>query len=293
MKQANAYNWGERERHPLRVVGDPSADLAAVLTEWEQWQVAGNLSQRTIRERATTIRNLFHDAGCGPLELEPRHIIAYVTRPGLANSSKASYHATIRAYCQWLQRTGKRLDDPTLATPVPKRSKGVPRPISEDQLNAMLARVNRRRTRTMILLAAYQGLRVHEIAKVRGEDVDLQRGNLYVVGKGSKPAVLPLHPLVAAEAPHYPARGFWFPAYGKGGPVGSHAVMQAIKRTMERVGVEATSHQLRHYFGTSLCAKEVPLRVVQELMRHDSPATTAIYTQVSDEQRRAAINVLG
>ncbi|MBN9128493.1 MAG: tyrosine-type recombinase/integrase [Paenarthrobacter ureafaciens] len=293
MRPKRAPNWGEQQRNPpLRVVGEPTGDLDALLTEWANWQEAGNLSRRTIKERAGTIRNLVTSSGCGPLELEPRHIIAFVTREGLANSSKASYHATIRAYCQWLQRTGKRLDDPTLSTPVPKRSKGVPRPISEEQLQMILARVNRRRSRAMILLAAYQGLRVHEIAKVRGEDVDLDRRNLYVVGKGNKPAVLPLHPLVAAVASQFPRRGFWFPSYGEDGPVGSHAVMQAITRTMERCGVDATSHQLRHYFGTTLCARDVPLRVVQTLMRHESPATTALYTLVTDEQARAGIDAL-
>ena len=67
MKTAAArYNWGESKRHPaLHVVGEPTADLTATLADWENWQVAGNLSQRTIRERSGTIRNLVTMAGYG------------------------------------------------------------------------------------------------------------------------------------------------------------------------------------------------------------------------------------
>lgn len=288
---ATRYNWGTQKQH-LRVIGEPTADLLGTLQEWEMWQQAGNLSQRTIRERRGTITHLFEHAGCGPLELEPRHIIAFLTRPGLADSSRASYHATIRAYCQWLLKSGKRDDDPTLRTPKTKRRKGVPRPVTESQLEAMLNIVARRRTRMMILLAAFGGLRVHEIAKLRGEDLDYEGRYIYVTGKGAKPAVVPLHSRIEELAKEFPKTGYWFPAYDRPGPVDPHAVTKAISQCMARAGFVGTSHQLRHYFGTMLCRNGVDLRTVQELMRHESLATTAIYTQVSDKQRRAGIDSL-
>lgn len=146
----------------------------------------------------------------------------------------------------------------------------------------------------MILLAAYQGLRVHEIAKLRGEDVDLESMALYVVGKGNKPAVLPLHPEVAGFAAEgrFPAVGWWFPAYGRPGPIQSAAVSKAIHDTMRRAGFEAKPHQLRHWYGTTLVRNGADLRTVQELMRHASLATTQIYTESSDQQKRRAIDSL-
>ncbi|MGI8881058.1 MAG: tyrosine-type recombinase/integrase [Jatrophihabitans sp.] len=148
------------------------------------------------------------------------------------------------------------------------------------------------RTRTMILLGAYQGLRVHEIAKIRGED--FTGDSLRVVGKGKVAADLPVHPVIAAEAARYPAVGWWFPSpYCEGEPVTANSVSGVISAALRRSGVNATAHQLRHHFGTEILrASGGNLRVAQELLRHASPATTAVYTMIDDEQRRAAILAL-
>lgn len=263
-----------------------------MLVSWGIWQTSANLSPRTIVERERVIKHLLRTAQCGPTEITPEHIMAFTTRPGVSNASRASYHASLRAYHSWLVRTGRRPDDPTLSTPTPKRPKGTPRPVSSASLAAMLLRVNRRRTRMMILLAAFCGLRVHEIAKITGEDVDLAAGVLYVRGKGGKDAVIPLHSAVAAHAATFPRVGYWFPSYVRDGPVNPSAVSAAIHKTMARAGVQGKPHHLRHLFGTALVRNGVDLRTVQELMRHESLATTQIYTEVSDQQRRRAIDTL-
>lgn len=268
-------------------------DLTFILARWGAWQLAANLSSRTIGERANVIRHLLFIAQCGPLEISAENILSYLTRPGVSPSSRATYHASIRAYHAWLLRTGRRHDDPTVMTPAPKRPKGVPRPIADQKLAAVLLQVNRRRTRMMILLAAYCGLRVHEIAKVHGADVDLDGAVLYVTGKGNKTAAIPLHERVIALALDFPADDWWFPSYKLAGePITPAAVSTAIHRVMQRAGVKGKPHQLRHWYGTSLVRNGADLRTVQELMRHESLATTQIYTMVSDESRRHAIATL-
>jgi len=227
------------------------------------------------------------------MEVSPSDIIAYTTREGINRSSRATYHATIRAYHAWLLRTGQRPDDPTVLTPVPKRPRGIPRPVADAKLAALLLAANRRRTRMMILLAAFCGLRVHEIAKIRGEDFDLEAGVLFVTGKGDKTAVIPLHECIVALAAKFPASGWWFPSYSMPGePIRSRSVSKAIHQTMLRAGVNGKPHHLRHWYGTSLVRNGADLRTVQELMRHESLATTQIYTLVSDAQRRNAIDTL-
>lgn len=238
------------------------------------------------------IRHLIRYAQCGALEITPDAIMAFTTREGVSRSSRATYHASIRAFHIWLMRAGHRADDPTLATPVPKRPKGTPHPVADAQLSKLLHTVNRRRTRMMILLAAFAGLRVHEIAKIRGEDVDIEMGALYVYGKGGKTAVIPLHETVAELALTFPREGYWFPSYSSGGPISSRAVSKAIHDTMARAGIKGKPHHLRHWYGTSLARNGVDLRTVQELMRHESLATTQIYVEVSDQQRRRGIDTL-
>lgn len=219
--------------------------------------------------------------------------MGFLAAESVCRSSRATYHAAIRAYHRWLIRTGRRLDDPTLATPVPKRAKGTPHPVQDAALANMLGAATRRRTRAMIILAAFAGLRVHEIAKVRGEDFDFDGGALYVVGKGGKTAVLPVHEAVAEVAGSFPAEGLWFPSYEHPGePITPRAVSKAIKGVMVRAGIKGKPHHLRHWFGTTLVRNGVDLRTVQELMRHESLATTQIYVEVSDQQRRRGIDTL-
>ncbi len=297
MSAAPAWRRPSPRPMPLRLVStDTFADLDQVLAGWRLWQESANLSERTIADRAGLIRNLMMFCGRGPLDLTPPDIIAFLTRPGITNTTKATYHANIRVFSDYLVMSGQRDDNPALRTPKPRRTKGVPRPVTPEQVTKLLAAAKRKRTRMMILLAAFAGLRVHEVAKVRGEDFDLSAGLLYIVGKGSKRAVVPLHSLILAEASNFPERGWWFPSYESQDPgsphISAHAVMYSITRTMDRAGIDATSHQLRHYFGTALVRNGVDLRTVQELMRHESLATTALYTEISDVQRRDAISGL-
>ena len=269
--------------------------METTLTRWEIWQEAQGLSARTIAERLATMRHLAAHSRATPLDLEPDHIIAFIARPGMSAATRATYHASIRAFCAWMQRTGVRPDNVADQTPRPRRPKSRPRPVEASQLEALLHAANRRRTRSYILLGALAGLRVHEIAKLHGRDIDPYTGVLTITGKGGKTAAIPLHDRLLEEASHYPRDAYWFPAYGKqtsNEHVNAHAVSGAIRSAMVRAGIHGKPHQLRHFYGTELVRAGVNLRIVQTLMRHESPATTAIYTQVDQDQQRAGIAAL-
>lgn len=263
--------------------------LENVLSMWRLWQESEALSERTISERAYVIQHLISYTGTRPLELTPTDIVRFTARQDISAASRGTYHASIRAYCAWLVRAELRDDDPSLKTRRPKRPKGQPRPVQNSQLAALLGQVNRRRTRMYILLAALAGLRVHEIAKFRGDDIDLENGIITVNGKGGKTAVIPAHPDIIEAAHQFPKFGPWFPAYTRVGHIQPAAVSYAIMRTMRRAGINGKAHQLRHWYATTLLHDGVDVRIVQTLMRHESLATTAIYTLVDLDQQRAGI----
>ena len=101
---------------------------------------------------------------------------------------------------------------------------------------------------------------------------------------------MPLHPHVAALVERMPRAGYWFPSDSPEGHVSRVSVSLAIGRAMKRAGVTGTPHGLRHHFGTQvLRASGGDLRTTQRALRHASPATTAIYTQVADEALFRAI----
>lgn len=207
--------------------------------------------------------------------------------------TRMTYHSALTAWFLWLQMQEYRQDNPMLKVGKPKRPRSEPRPISSHDLCRILAIRMHRRTRAMILLAAFAGLRVHEIARVRGEHLDLVDRRITILGKGNVTATLPLHHRIVEHAyvAGMPRTGWWFPGSDRGHQR-RESVGQTIKDVMVRAGVLGSAHQLRHWFGSELLANGCDLRVVQELMRHASVQSTMIYTQVTDQRRIEGIDTL-
>ena len=142
----------------------------------------------------------------------------------------------------------------------------------------------------MLALAAFCGLRCCEISALDGGDVHDRRtpGLLVVHGKGSKIRVVPLHHLAGEllRGHGIPAAG---PVFGRasGVRVPAGEVSKLLRAHLEACGLGATAHQLRHWYATETYERSGgDLRMVQELLGHSSPATTAVYTAWS--QAKAA-----
>lgn len=272
--------------------------LGEVLAAWARHALAAGHSDRTITSRAYTVQRL---AACGvnPLTATRDELTDWLaglvdSRTGLPakRGTKATYRAQLRAFYAWLIDTGRAQDDPSVKLPSPKPGRGVPHPVTPVQVRAILdacADPRARATRAYVLLAAFAGLRVHEVAQIKGED--FLGDEIRVRGKGGTDLTVPAHPVLAELADSMPRSGYWFPSSSPRGHVDRSSVSSAIKRAMVRAGVPGTPHGLRHHFGTqTLISSGGDLRTTQRMLRHASPATTAIYTQVADDTMRRAIN---
>lgn len=208
-----------------------------------------------------------------------------------APRTRHTYHCALSAWFLWLQKQGHRADNPMIQVGKPRRPRGEPRPISDQDLARLLRIRMHRRTRAMILLAALAGLRVHEIAKVRGEHLDLVNRTIVVCGKGNVTKTLPLHHMLTEQAYRMPRTGWWFP-----GPDNGHqrreSIGGTIKEAMIRAGVVGSAHQLRHTFATRLHERGVDLLVIKDLLRHQSVASTQIYTCTDLRKMTEAVNSL-
>lgn len=285
---------------------EPTEGLTAeLLEEWALWMRAAGMSERTVNNRLSLVRFFGRYVGVDACDADWKALATFLSRDvqpsregGTPTGRRISRgtiqvnRADLEAWFGWLQAMDYRADNPVDRLHKPRGIKRTARPITTGQLERVFATCNRRRTLGMLLLGSYEGLRAHEIAKFRGEDIDGQE--LIVVGKGSKPARLPLHPYVAAIAPEFPRFGYWFPSYTRPGkPVTAKNVVRVISELMDRAEVNATGHQLRHWYGTEvLRASGGNTRVAQELLRHESLTSTQIYTFVDDYERRNAINAL-
>lgn len=265
-----------------------------LLGEWTRWQLAARRSPRTIANRAPLVQKFAEQVGVDPVSACPDDVVRWFrVNPQWSDATAHAYWNALAAWFNWLERQGHIGGNPLRKLDAPPRPNSVPRPVSDADLGRMLGVRMHRRTRVQILLAALAGLRVSEIAKLRGEDVDLPGRLLYVRGKGRVEKTVPLHPLLALEAARMPATGFWFPGRtGPGRPVNRHSVTHNISRVMGRAGVRGTPHALRHWFGTNALRVSGDVRVVQTLMRHASVTSTEVYTAVADGSRADVVDQL-
>jgi integrase/recombinase XerD len=267
-----------------------SKDRRVDLSEWVQWMRAAGWTPATIRTKTSGMQTLcWHAEVTDATQLTNRHIQAWLSTAPKPNT-RSSYFRVVQSWARWALANQVIDTDPIAGLATPRRPRGVPRPLDKATINRLLTEASPR-VQAYVTLGAYAGLRVHEIAKIRGEDFNLESGTLRVLGKGGTDALLPVHPAILELARTMPPVDWWFPHNGS--HVSGEWVSTCIRRALRAVGSTATAHQLRHSFGTAVLRSSHDLRVTQELLRHSSPASTAIYTQVADLDKVDAIRALG
>jgi site-specific recombinase XerD len=171
------------------------------------------------------------------------------------------------------------------------RSRGqkkMPDILSRVEVEQLLMAVRSLKFRTILSMAYAAGLRISEALHMRTADVDSKRMVLHVRGgKGGKDRMVLLSPRLLTMLRDYwkaerPAGPFLFPSRS-GRPVHIDVLRRALWATLEGLNLNkhVTLHSFRHGFATHLLEDGVDIRVIQQLLGHSSPLTTAHYTQVS------------
>jgi site-specific recombinase XerD len=245
---------------------------------------------------------------------------------GHARTSVAQRLAAIRSFHRWATRTGLAPGDPWGAISTPRLPRRLPQVLEVEQIEALLAEVDRElvdaasagdraelavalaeRDRAIVETAYAAGLRISELAAAELGSIDLRRGEIRVLGKGRKerigllgrPARAALATYIADGRATLLARRDRRPGTPlpvevflnhRGTPLGVRGIRFRLDRLCRRAGLPAgiSPHTLRHSFATHLLDGGADLRVVQELLGHESLATTQIYTHVSPGRLRAA-----
>jgi integrase/recombinase XerD len=265
----------------------------AALVAFEYSQRAQGHAERTIDGYRYVLLRLAKRTNTGPAATTLTDLRAILNEP-MASSSKQRYRAIFQVFFRWFEREGYSDVDPSVRLDKVRVQRALPRPLTPQQVQALLESGAYRKTRMMILLGALQGMRVSEIGRMRGEMLDMTENVIRYTSKGAFEKVDELHAVVREEAWGFPRVGYWFPGRGTNttGHIHGKSVSDLIARAMDRAGITGsrlTAHSLRHHFGTELVEAGVDIRVIQQMMGHRSLSTTAIYTQVSRSKTKAAI----
>lgn len=241
----------------------------------------------TIMQRRRTVTRLANAIGSTADTATTEQIRSHLDRAQrdgrpLSASTRVAELAHLSGFFGWLVLEGMRVDDPTARVHRPRTPRWVPRPIGEDDLGRAVAAASDR-VRPILLLAAFAGLRACEIGPLKGEHVNLAAAELWIEeGKGGHAGTVAVAPVLAAELARMPRRGWLFPRMdGGAGPIPAHIVSKLANHHLHSLGIADTLHALRHRFGTQvLRAAGRDIRLTQEMMRHRSIVSTAVYTQV-------------
>jgi integrase/recombinase XerD len=226
---------------------------------------------------------------------------------GLAPRTRARALVAVRRFHTFALAENLALTDPASEVSPPQEGLRLPKALTLDDIEAMLATTNGEepaqiRAAALLELLYATGARISEVVGVDLDDLDLDSGLVRLYGKGGKERIVPfgshaaraldswvtrVRPAMAAKAKtNSPAGALLLNA--RGTRLSRVSAWQIVKTAAEHAGLaaEVSPHTFRHSFATHLLEGGADIRVVQELLGHASVTTTQIYTKVTEETLR-------
>jgi integrase/recombinase XerD len=291
-----------------------TAELPLEIEEFLSWLVAerGRAANTIVayRRDLSSYHQWLTDHGASVGSVDPSTLVDFVAdrrASGAAASTVARQLAAVRTLHRYLVTEGERADDPTADLEGVRVPSGLPKPLSEAEVGALLDAVvghepAARRDRALLELLYATGARISEACGLSIGDIDFAARLVRLYGKGSKERIVPFGRAAGT------ALDDWFSPAGRvrmvpaqwrrrsdaeavflnarGGRLTRQAAWGVVKTYGRRAGLDGklSPHVLRHSCATHLLDHGADLRVVQELLGHASISTTQVYTKVSQER---------
>lgn len=211
--------------------------------------------------------------------------------------------AALKSFFKFLNREGLIEHNPADLLSAPKKEKHLPSVISEIDMVAFLddhlsgESPDKLRDKAIFELLYSSGLRVSELVNIDVTDIKKQKGILRIIGKGSKERIVPIgeqaqmalerylesgRPILQKNAKNDDAQAALF-LNQQGGRLTTRGVQYILEQYIKKGALKykVSPHAFRHTFATHLLDNGADLRVIQELLGHESLSTTQVYTEVS------------
>ncbi len=224
---------------------------------------------------------------------------------GMAAATAARRRAALRQFYRFVLGEGWRQDDPSRRVDAPKRGRPLPKLLSREEIERLIATARGDggaeglRLACLIELLYASGLRISELVALPLSALARDPAYIIVKGKGGKERLAPLSgPARTAMKAYIEVRAAFlpkgdkanpalFPSRGAGGRLSARRVAQMLDETALKAGIDpakVSPHVLRHAFATHLLEGGADLRAVQTLLGHADISTTQIYTHVASDR---------
>ncbi len=286
--------------------------------------VERGLSENTVLSYTFDLRDLevyLRKLGLTSLkDLEPSHLHGYLAELYAGKKAKttlARHLSSIRAFTKYLHKEKILPKDPAANLDSPKQSKLLPNVLTPEQVEQLLREPDcstptGQRDRAMLELMYATGLRVSELCNLPINDYNGYAGFVRVIGKGNKERIVPVGKTAVYYVDQYINHGrrvllksghtaghkvgvnpvkkrpdmLFLNAHG--GVITRQGFWQKIKHYAKQAGFSENvkPHTLRHSVATHLLENGADIRIVQEILGHESVATTQIYTHLTNHHLR-------
>ena len=270
-------------------------------------------SANTLKAYATDLRAYvawLDDRGLTIGEVDEDAITDYVNALKAGDRAPSSVKralVSVRGLHGFLAEETEGVRDPTLEVEVPKAPKGLPKALSEAEIELLLGSITgtdpvARRDRAILEVLYGTGARIGDLSGMSLSDLDLDAGLVRVFGKGAKERIVPLgryalvalvdwlgpqgRPLLEPEQWKHRDDADAVFLNQRGGRLQRQGAWMAVRKAGDAVGLgrRLTPHVLRHSCATHMLDHGADIRTVQELLGHASISTTQVYTLVSGER---------
>ena len=269
-------------------------------------KIERGLSPNTVAGYLSDISLFFEECGLDPASVAPADIVDYLSERSdtLSKRSQARLLSAFRSFFDWMILEGAMKENPCDGVDPPKIGRYLPEVLSVQEVDDIIASVDTStpaglRDRAILEVLYGCGLRVSEAAGLRMSDIFAKEGFLRIVGKGDKERIIPLGEMAAEALEAWygarpePCRGYEdFVFLNRSGKSLSRvSIFNMVKKQAMLAGVrkEISPHTFRHSFATHLVENGADLRVVQEMLGHESILTTEIYTHMDSSSWQGSI----
>lgn len=271
------------------------------------------LSENTLAAYSRDIEKLAQwgtGNGLLPNQIDLEHLRLFLqSQSSLSPRSQARLTTSMKTFFRFLVYDEVITSDPTELLESPRIGRKLPDYLTDKEVDLMIDSIDRstdegERNRALLEVLYACGLRVSELIHLRLSDIFEKEGFLRVIGKGDKERVVPIH-AHAMKALQLYIREIRVHAdiqrgeedivflSKRGKRMARSTVFTMIRNTAEACGIRKAigPHTFRHSFATALVNNGADLRVVQQLLGHESITTTEIYTHLNETELRNAINL--
>ena len=287
-------------------------ELNNVLTEYFHYLKSKSLSENTIKNYFRDLIDYFNYLNQNNLSafksIKPEHIrkmLSFLIDKGFSKLSISRKISAIKSYITFLEKFNYSSDNYSELITIPKKTRILPKVMTEKEINQLIKHVEintkkNLRDDALIELLYSTGLRVSEVANLKIGDINFEKSEIKILGKGNKQRVVIFNNKSKEKIIKYlkndkrlislKTEALFQNKFKQS--LSSRSIQRLLKKYLNFSGINSkySTHTLRHTFATHLLEGGADIKVIQQLLGHSSPETTKIYTHLSSPALKNVYN---